>query len=249
MELPSHLVEARRTPLFDHESLPEALAKTHRTTVWGTLHVQQGSVQYTESEGESPRSERLDPGDHVAIPPFVAHEVDPSTDATFFVQFYREPGADLVPLPESAPPAAIYRDAPWEHRGCDLDAPAEIFELVTRQYSDIVQDDLLATYFAFGTDAMDWRAHILRIADYWNHVLLFAPSYETDIIGRHQAIHEDGEPFSADAFDRWLQVFLDAVDGGWTGPNAEIAKKRATGTAWAMAQRVLGKGVWRPSVP
>ena len=125
---------------------------------------------------------------------------------------------------------------------CDLDTPEEIFELVTRQYSDIVQDDLLATYFAFGADAMDWRAHILRVADYWNHVLLFAPSYEIDIIGRHQAIHEDGEPFSADAFDRWLQIFLDAVDGGWTGPNAEIAKKRATGMAWAMAQRVLGKG-------
>ncbi len=80
-------------------------------------------------------------------------------------------------------------------------------------------------------------------------MLLFAPGYEIDIIGRHQAIHEDGEAFSAGAFERWLQIFLDAVDGGWTGPNSDIAKKRATGMAWAMAQRALGKGVWRPSVP
>ncbi len=115
-------------------------------------------------------------------------------------------------------------------------------------FTDIVQDDLLGSYFTFGTAAMDWRAHILRVADYWNHVLLFAPGYEIDIIDRHREIHEHGVPFSSAAFDQWLQIFLDAVDGGWTGPIADIAKKRATGMAWAMAQRVLGKGVWRPSV-
>jgi hypothetical protein len=47
-------------------------------------------------------------------------------------------------------------------------------------------------------------------------------------------------------FDRWLQVFEDTVDGGWSGPKAEEVKKRATGMAWAMAQRFLGHGVWRP---
>ncbi len=33
--LPSGLVEARRTPLFDFESLPDQLAESHRTTGLG----------------------------------------------------------------------------------------------------------------------------------------------------------------------------------------------------------------------
>ena len=36
----------------------------------------------------------------------------------------------------------------------------EIFEMVTRQYADVVQDDLLAPHFAFGSEYMDWQALI-----------------------------------------------------------------------------------------
>src|SRR5690606_560229 len=137
-ELPEGLVEARRTPLFDHDSLPEPLARTHRTTVWATLHVQAGSVRYTDLEGDAPRDERLDPGDSLVIAPWVAHEVDPSTDAQFFVQFYREPSAGMVPQREAPePPGSFRHAAPWEHRGRDLDTPEEIFEMVTRQYADV----------------------------------------------------------------------------------------------------------------
>jgi hypothetical protein len=42
--------------------------------------------------------------------------------------------------------------------------------------------------------------------------------------------------------DRWLQIFHDTVNGGWIGPNATVANKRATGMAWAMAQRSFGQG-------
>lgn len=42
-------------------------------------------------------------------------------------------------------------------------------------------------------------------------------------------------------------AFHDTVDGGWSGPKATMANKRATGMAWAMAQRLLGHGVWRPA--
>jgi len=84
--LPSHLVEARHTPLFDFESLPSALARSHRTTVWAELHVQSGSVRYVDLEGDGPRDERLEPGDSAVIVPGVEHKVEPSTDATFFVR-------------------------------------------------------------------------------------------------------------------------------------------------------------------
>ena len=238
--LPAGLVEARRTPLFDLESLPDALTRSHRTTVWAEIRVQAGSVRFADL-GEPPRDVRLEVGERAVIVPGVEHHVEPSVDARFYVQFYRDP-AETVPQPAPAPSGD--RSGSSEHRGRDLDAPEEIFEMVTRQYVDVVQDDLLQPWFDFGPGHIDWQAHIGTVADYWCHVVLYAPDYEIDTIDNHRRLH-DREPFTPELFDRWLQIFHDTVDDGWTGPNATRAKKRATGMAWVMAQRFLGKGAWQ----
>jgi hemoglobin len=241
--VPEYLVEARRTPLFDATTLPDALVTSHRTTAWAELRVQVGSVRYVDLEGECPRDERLEAGEAAAIVPGVEHHVEPSTDAQFYVQFFREPGAGLVPGVAAAP--TVDRSGRWVHRGRDLDNEAEIMEMVTRQYSDVGQDDLLQPYFGFGAGFIDWQAHIGTVTDYWCHVLLYAPGYEIDVIEHHRHLH-DTSPFTPQVFDRWLQIFHDTVNGGWVGPKATAANKRATGMAWAMAQRFLGHGVWRP---
>ena len=241
--VPPTLVPARRTPLFDHLSLPQPLADSHRTTVWAELRVQSGSVRYVDLEGDSPRDERLDAGDSAAIAPGVEHQVEPSTDAVFYIQFFREPDAPMIPGPVPADRSTYL--GPWEHRGCDLDTPEEIFEMVTRQYVDITQDGILQPYFNFETGFIDWQAHIGTVADYWCHVLLYAPGYDIDTIENHRHLH-DQAPFTPEVFDRWLEIFSDTVQSGWSGPNATKATKRAAGMAWAMAQRFLGKGVWRP---
>jgi hemoglobin len=242
--LPAGVVEARRTPLFDAASLPAALLESHRTTVWAELHVHDGSVRYVDLEGPSARDVRLGTGDSAVIVPGVEHRIGPSTDARFFVQFYRERDAAMVPGPVVVD--SRHRSGPWEHRGVDLDTPAEVFEMVTRQYSDVVQDELLQPYFNFGPGFIDWQAHIGSVSDFWCHVILYAPDYHIDTIDHDRALHE-GDPFTPELFDRWLQIFHDTVDGGWTGPHATTAKKRATGMAWVMAQRFLGKGVWHPA--
>ena len=77
--LPTHLVEARRTPVFDLASLPGPLAVPHRTTVWAELIVEGGSVRYLDLEGEPKRDERLDEGDRAVIAPGVSHQIEPST--------------------------------------------------------------------------------------------------------------------------------------------------------------------------
>lgn len=244
-EFPAELVEARRTPVFDVATLPKTLAESHRTTVWAALLVQTGSVRFLELEGESPRDVRVQSGDRAVIVPGVEHYVEPSTDATFFIQFYREPDAPLVPGTKPTPDSR-QRSGPWEHRGRDLDTPEEIEEMVTRQYTDVVMDDLLSPYFDLGPGFADWLALIGAVTDYWCHVLLYAPGYDIDAIEVHRPLH-DGAPFTPELFDRWLRIFLDTVETGWSGPIATIAEKRGTGMAWAMAQRFLGHGVWRPA--
>lgn len=243
--IPTGLVEGRHTPLFGGTDLPAPLAVVHRTTVWATLHVQLGSVRYVDSTGADARDVRLEAGDYAVIAPGVAHQIEPSTDAEFFVQFYRDPS--VAPLGQDPPlPAGTHRHGgPWTHRGKDLDSIEEIFEMVTRQYADVVQDDLLAPYFSFGPGYIDWQAHIRSVADYWQHVVLLTPDYDIDVLEGHRHLH-DHRAFTPELFDRWLQIFLDTVDGGWTGPNASLAKKRATGMSRAMANRYLGKGAWKP---
>ncbi len=118
--------------------------------------------------------------------------------------------------------------------------------MVIRQYVDVVQDDTLEPYFDFAPGFIDWQAHIESVSDYWSHVLLDAPGYEIDVIEVHRTLH-DTDPFTPELLDRWLEIFHDTIDSGWTGPHADQAKKRATGMAWAMAQRFLGKGSWRPA--
>lgn len=231
--------------MFTPESLPPALTASHRTTVWAALHVETGSVRYIDLEGDEARDVRVEAGQWIVIAPEVQHRVEPSTDASFFVQFYRRPDDNLIPGQEHGPPSR--RSGMWSHRGRDLDNADEILEMVTRQYVDVVQDDALEPYFNFNPGFIDWQAHIRSVADYWNHVLLLAPDYEIDTIENHRTVHER-MPFTPDLFDRWLQVFHDTIDGGWTGPQAHTAKKRATGMAWAMAQRFLGHGAWRPEL-
>lgn len=244
-ELPAGLVPGRHTPLFDAVNLPQPLAEVHRTTVWATLHVQSGSVRFVGLAGSDTRDVRLDAGEHAVIAPQVAHQIEPSTDATFFVQFYREPAATPIGAPTPLPAGSHRHSGPWPTRARDLDTSDEILELVTRQYADVVQDDLLAPYFTFGPGHLDWQAHIGAVADYWQHVLLLAPDYDIDVIEGHRHLHEHSA-FTPELFDRWLQIFVDSVDGGWSGPNASLAKKRATGMARAMANRYLGSGTWRP---
>jgi hemoglobin len=113
------------------------------------------------------------------------------------------------------------------------------------EHVGVVQDDLLAPCFTFGPGFLDWQAHIRSVADDWQHVVLLAPDYDIDVLEGHRHLH-DRQAFTPELFDRWLQIFLDTVDGGWSGPNASLAKKRATGMGRAMALRYLGTGAWKP---
>ena len=212
--------------------------------MWAEIRVQAGTVRYVDLEGDTPRDERLEAGDRAVIVPGIEHHVEPSTDALFYVQFFREPDAAMVP--GAVHDGSLNRSGQWKHRERDLDTEEEIIEMVTRQYVDVGQDDHLAPYFNFGPGFIDWQAHIGTVADYWCHVLLYAPGFEIDVIETHRDLH-DRAAFTPELFDRWLQIFHDTVNGGWTGPKAVMANRRATGMAWAMAQRFLGHGVWRPA--
>ncbi len=131
------------------------------------------------------------------------------------------------------------RTRPPEHRGRDLDSPAEVAEFVTRFYREIAQDDRFFGYFET-IAKVDWHAHTLELTEFWAG-LLFATPHEgaDDVIEAHRWLHET-EAFDAELFERWLEILETTLDGGWFGPVTELARRRGHGYAWAMAKRLTG---------
>ena len=87
--------------------------------------------------------------------------------------------------------------------------------------------------------------HIPKLIDYWCRVLLREPGYDGYILRAHQRVAAD-EPFRAEMFDRWFQLFVEAVDREWRGPVADRAKEHAAQIAGMLSRRVAGED-WAPS--
>jgi hemoglobin len=121
----------------------------------------------------------------------------------------------------------------------DLDTRAQIHDLVIRFYREIALDDILAPVFT-ETAEVDWSVHIPKLIDYWSRVLLGQPGYDGYILGPHQYVNAI-EPFELRMFDRWYQLFVEAVDDGWAGPMAEAAKRHAARIATMLARRLLDR--------
>ena len=138
-------------------------------------------------------------------------------------------------------------DAPPER---DLDEEVEIAQMVRRFYQGVAQDDVLGPVFNDVAE-VDWSTHLPKLTAFWCRILLGQPGYAGNPFRAHVETHEmmseAGPGFTHAHFERWLDLFHDTVEGGWNGPKATTANKRATGMAWAMAQRFLGHGVWRPA--
>jgi hemoglobin len=128
----------------------------------------------------------------------------------------------------------------------DLDRRAQIHDLVVGFYREIVFDDLLAPVFGEVAE-VDWANHIPRLIDYWSRVLLDEPGYAGFILAAHRHVH-DIEPFREEHFDRWYALWVHTIDGGWSGPVADRAKRHAERIGASLARRLLDVD-WRPPAP
>ena len=87
--LPPGVVPYRRTPTFTARSVPQGLLREHSTKagVWGRIVVLAGSVRYQPIECDE--SFVLGPGEVGIVAPTAPHRIEPSGDATFYVEFLR----------------------------------------------------------------------------------------------------------------------------------------------------------------
>lgn len=119
----------------------------------------------------------------------------------------------------------------------DLDSPAEIAEMVRRFYQDVAQDDLLGPMFN-DVAKVDWVEHLPKLTAFWCRALLGIEGYAGNPFRAHSLIN-DQAPFTDAHFERWLDLFHDAVELGWTGPNAQRALDLAHNVARVHAGQLI----------
>jgi hemoglobin len=133
------------------------------------------------------------------------------------------------------------RDAARPAPSRDLDSPAEIAEMVRRFYADVAMDDLLGPVFN-DVARVDWSEHLPKLTAFWCRALLGQEGYGGNPFRAHALVHRR-EAFSAAHFERWLSLFHDTVELGWTGPNADRALELAANVARVHSHQLLGHAV------
>lgn len=136
----------------------------------------------------------------------------------------------------------------------DIVDRGDIDQLVRTFYRDAAMDDLLGPVFAAAR--VNWQAHIATLIDFWAWQLLAEPGYDGHPLRAHEPVHAR-TPLSHDHYVRWVDLFCATVDACFTGPRAELAKRRGRKMAGAMERLLDGvsapgpmpvEPMWRPTV-
>ena len=114
--------------------------------------------------------------------------------------------------------------------------------MVRRFYADVSMDDLLGPMFN-DVARVDWGEHLPKLTAFWCRALLGMPGYGGNPFRAHALVH-DRRPFTPAHFERWLTLFHETLELGWTGPNTRRAAELADNVAAVHSQQLIGHAVF-----
>ena len=121
----------------------------------------------------------------------------------------------------------------------DLETRQDCERLVRAFYGRALTDPVIGFLF---TDVahLDLEAHVPRITDFWETILLGAQAYRGGAFAPHAALNAK-VPLRQGHFDRWLWLWEQTIAELFTGPRAELAKAHARRVASAFHGRLSGQ--------
>ncbi len=122
----------------------------------------------------------------------------------------------------------------------DIETRADCEQLVRAFYGRAMVDPIIGFLF---TDVakLDLEAHVPRITNFWDTILLGARSYGGGAFRPHLELHVK-VPLTQGHFDRWLHLWSMTVDELFAGERAELAKAHANRVATAFVSRLRSFG-------
>lgn len=120
----------------------------------------------------------------------------------------------------------------------DIETRDDCERLVRAFYERALTDDVIGYLFTDVAE-LNLEAHVPRITDFWETVLLGGAAYRGGAFGPHVRLHEKSG-LRGGHFARWLALWTETVDGLFAGPVAEHAKGHAQRVAGAFHRRLQG---------
>ena len=109
----------------------------------------------------------------------------------------------------------------------DLENRADIDDLMIRFYREAMTDETIGHIFEAAE--LDLEHHLPIIGDFWETLLFRRDAYENhgfNLVRVHAELDEK-TPLLSEHFERWLEIFREKVDEGFTGESADFIKFRA----------------------
>ena len=117
----------------------------------------------------------------------------------------------------------------------DIENRTDIEKLVDTFYEKVRTDETIGFFFS-NVVAVNWNAHLPKMYDFWENVLLHTGSYKGNPMDVHFKVN-NLHPINGIHFERWLHLFIQTIDELFKGETAERAKVRAKGIAWVLQQK------------
>lgn len=121
----------------------------------------------------------------------------------------------------------------------DLEDPSDVSDLVRRFYADVSQDDLLGPLFN-DVARVDWSEHLPKLTAFWCRALFGIEGYVGNPFRAHLEVHAQS-PFTLAHFHRWLDLFEETIELGWSGPNADKMRALANNVARVHSGQLVGQ--------
>jgi hemoglobin len=118
----------------------------------------------------------------------------------------------------------------------DIQNREDIDHFIRAFYEKVKLDETIGIVFT-SVVKMDWEHHIPLITDFWETILLDHPVYQKNAMEVHYHLNKIF-PLKKEHFDAWLSLFNTTIDGMFSGPVTELAKKRAAGIAGLMQYKM-----------
>ena len=115
----------------------------------------------------------------------------------------------------------------------DVVTEEAIRRLVDAFYAKVRVDPELGPIFARAIPG-DWQPHLNTMYAFWSSVMLTSGRYKGNPVAKHLAV----EGITMELFERWLALFVRAVDENFAGPKSEEAKDRVISIADTFARRM-----------
>ena len=125
---------------------------------------------------------------------------------------------------------------PTDETRHDIETRSDCELLVRTFYGRALVDPIIGFLF---TDVakLDLEAHVPRITNFWETILLGAHSYGGGAFRPHLELNFK-VPLTRGHFDRWLHLWSTTVDELFEGERAELAKAHAIRVAAAFESRL-----------